>query len=45
MPKNRVEKTAARFFYFCKANFNLLPCRACNKIVKVKLLNPQTGAD
>jgi hypothetical protein len=38
MPKNRAEKTAQRFFYFCKANFDLLPYRICNKIVKVKLL-------
>jgi hypothetical protein len=38
MPKNRMEKTAQRFFYFYKANFDLLPYRTCNKIVKIKLL-------
>jgi hypothetical protein len=36
--KTAWKKTATRFFYFCKANFDLLLCRACSKIVKVKLL-------
>jgi hypothetical protein len=38
MPKNRAEKTAWRFSCFCEENFDLLPCKVCTKIIKVKLL-------
>jgi hypothetical protein len=31
MPKNRMEKNRIAVFYFCKANFDLLPFKVCSK--------------
>jgi hypothetical protein len=36
--KTARKKTAMRFFYLYKTNFDLQPGTVCNKIVKVKLL-------